>query len=222
MKRIALKILLGMLTAGAVGGGGYFLWRQHKHKKDARTDDGPLEVEYILYHADKLEKPNVVVRDDGDVNKGETDIPKEKFAKRVSAYMQTEGEKENFEAYISSMESPEEDDPDDEYDEDDYDIRGRSNKGQPFQITAGEFCNSRTYYDKVSLNYFAGDEVVADDRDEVVEDASRILGDIQEAFDDPRSPSVVYIRNEELEVDYEISLVDGRYSKEVLHLDEEG
>lgn len=222
MKRTVLKILLGILAAGAAGGGGYLLWQHHNKKKAEQRDNEPLEVEHISYQPKKSEKPSVVIRDDDDMAKGETDMPKEKFASRVSSYEQTNGEKENFEAYISSMESPEDDEPDEDedYDESDLDIPGHNSDDGPYQITAGEFCNNRTYYDKVSLNYFAEDGVVADDRDEIMENAPRILGDLQEAFSNSRSSNVIYIRNEELEVDYEVSLVDGSYRKEVLNMNE--
>lgn len=230
MNKTVIKIMLGLLAAGAAGMGGYFGYRWYKGRKQAKADNAPLEVEHISYKPEwskpEREQPSVV-RDEDDRGYKSTDIRKEKFARQVSAYVQTEGEKENFEAYLSSMESPEDDeadeDSDGEYDEDELDIPEieELHHDRPYEITAGEFCNNRTYYDKVSVNYFAEDEVVADDRDEVMENASKILGDLQSAFRGPRAPSVVYIRNEELEVDYEVSFVDGSYRKEVLHLEKE-
>lgn len=232
MNKTVVKIVIGIVAAGVTGVGGYFSYRWYKRCKRAKADDTPLEVEYIPYKTESSKQEHdaqPVVRDEDDGMHKQTDIRKEKFARQVNAYVQTEGEKENFEAYLSSMESPEddaaedEDDSDDEYDEDELDIPEIDNRKHdgPYEITASEFCNNRTYYDKISVNYFAGDEVVADDRDEVMENAFRILGDLQSAFSGPRAPSVIYIRNEALEVDYEVSFVDGSYRKEVLHLDKE-
>lgn len=229
MKHIVVKIVIGVLAAGATGACGYFGYRWHKRRKQAKDDNAPLEVEHIPYKTEWTkpeQEQKTVVRDEDDSTHKQTDIRKDKFARQVSAYVQTEGEKENFEAYLSSMESPEDDeadeDSDGEYDEDEMDIPDVEDRTDgPYEITAGEFCNSRTYYDKVSVNYFGEDDIVADDRDEVMENASRILGDLQAAFSGPRAPSVVYIRNEALEVDYEVSFVDGSYRKEVLHLEKE-
>ena len=232
MNKTVVKIVIGVVAAGVTGVGGYFGYRWYKRRKQDKADNAPLEVEHISYKtewAKPEQEQKTVVRDEDDSTHKQTDIRKDKFARQVSAYVQTEGEKENFEAYLSSMESPEDDeadeDSDGEYDEDDLDIPGHSMDNPaidgPYEITAGEFCNNRTYYDKISVNYFAEDEVVADDRDEVMENASRILGDLQAAFSGPRAPSVVYIRNEALEVDYEVSFVDGSYRKEVLHLEKE-
>lgn len=224
MKNIVVKIVVGILVAGAAGGGGYLLWRRSKRRKQEENE--PLEVIRMPYQP--VNKKDIV-RDEDDKKTKTTDIRKEKFARQVSAYVQTEGEKENFEAYLSGMESPEEDDPEEddpeEEDEDDdipeHTMQNPDSDG-PYQITAGEFCNNRTYYDKVSLNYFGDDQVVSDDRDEIMENADKILGDIQGAFAGPYAPSVIYIRNEALEVDYEISFVDGSYRREVLQLNEEG
>lgn len=224
MNKIIVRIVAGVVAAGAVGVGGYFCyrWYRRRHKKD----DEPIEAEYIPYRADMIkhekQADEPVVRDSDDKKHKPTDINKEKFSRQVSAYMQTEGDKENFEAYLSSMENPEEDEPDDEYDDDDEtDISEEDRPDGPYEITAGEFCNNRTYYDKVSVNYFVEDDVVADDRDEVMENATRVLGDLQAAFSSPRARSIIYIRNEALEVDYEVSFVDGSYRKEVLHQDKE-
>lgn len=226
MKKVVIVFCTGALIAGV---GGYFVYRWRKNKM-MKQDDEPIEVERITYdkfkdiYSKKHDEIKPVVRDDDDEVTKQTDIRKEKFAKQVNMYMQTDGEKENFEAYLAGMESPDEDDSDDEdnEDEDDDDISDeKSHRKSPYEITAGEFCNNRTYYDKVSVNYFGEDRVVADDRDEIMENAYRVLGDLNLAFSAPRAPSVVYIRNEDLEVDYEVSYVDGSYRKEVLHLDKE-
>lgn len=224
MSKTVVRIVVAILAAGAVGGGGYALWRMKKNKKEAKENEA-LEVTYIPYKHEmkgETEEKPAVVRDQDDTKRLTNDIRKEKFAKQVSAYVQTEGEKENFELYLAGLETPEEEDGDEEDDEDDG-IPGHHMDihDVPYGITAAEFCNTRTYYDKVSLNYFGEDDVVADDRDEIMENADKILGDLKPYFEGPRAPSIIYIRNEELEVDYEVSYVDGSYRKEVLHLDGE-
>ena len=48
------------------------------------------------------------------------------------------------------------------------------------------------------------------------------LGDLQDAFDKAGTANIIYIRNEALEADYEVGLVNGSYRKDVLGLNEEG
>lgn len=206
MKGLVIKIVVGVLGVGALGAGGYFAWR---HFKGRKKPNEPVEVTYIPF---KPAEKEPVMRDPDDKKTGEMDIDKKKYAKAVKNYVGGE----DFETYLAGMESPEEDD-DDDIDDIDDDISG-SDRG-PYLISAGEFCNNRTYYDKVSVNYFDEDDVVADDRDEVMDNADKVLGDLQRAFGRSDGSAVIYIRNEELEVDYEVSLVNGSYRKEVLHLD---
>ena len=218
MNRTVIKVIIGILAVGAAGAGGYFAWKKHKRNKEATVDNEPLETIHMPY---KPEEKEPVVRDYDDPRHLANDIRKEKFAKQVAAYVQTEGEKENFEVYLSEMESPEDDDEEvDDEEGDEPDIPGH-HLDEPHQISAGEFCNNRTYYDKISVNYFGQDDIVADDRDEILENANKILGNLQEAFAGPRAPSVIYIRNEALEADYEISYVDGSYQEEILHVKKE-
>lgn len=210
------KIVLGIVGTCALGGGGYLIAHYLRRRKEEKDMNEPIEVEFVPY---RPEAKKDIVRDEDDRKHRETDVNKEKFAKCVASYVETPEEKENFELYLAGMESPE-DDSDEEFDEDDDHPERGSDK--PYDITAGEFCNTRTYYDKVSLNYFMKDDVVADDRDEIMENAEHILGNLQAFASWPDVPSVVYIRNEALEVDYEISMVDGSYRKDVLNLNEEG
>lgn len=224
MKKIAIIFCAGSLIL-CVGGCLFYRWRKNKK---GNSSDEPLEVEYISYKKyndaakEQINNVEAVVRDYDDKVKKWNDIHKEKFAKQVNDYMKTDGEKINFEEYLAEMECPEEDDSDDSEDDEDDDISDeRGHHSGPYEITAGEFCNNRTYYDKVSVNYFGEDEVVADDRDEVMGNAFKVLGDIRTAFNAPRKPNVIYIRNEDLEVDYEVSYVDGSYQRDVLHIEKE-
>lgn len=215
MTRTAVKIIIAVVSAGAAGGVGYFVWKKRRGKKTSAK----AEVTYVAYDPNRFDdKPSSIVRDEDDHGTSLVDIPKKEFAKKYSEYM-TLDEKDNMEAYFAGMEAPDDEEDDEEDDEDD--IPDIPHDG-PYLITAGEFCNNRTYYDKISLNYFTDDHVVADDRDEVMENADRILGDLQDAFDKAGTANIIYIRNEALEADYEVGFVNGSYRKDVLGLNEEG
>lgn len=220
MNKVIVKVLIGLAGVAIAGAGGYFGWRKWKKKKAEKTDQRPIEVEYFPYKSEETRKNEIkeaVLRDEDDKKRDEMTVNKQKFAGEVRGYFAGDAAKDqNFEAYLAEMEGPEEED-DEDLEVDETDISSRSEG--PYPITAGEFCNTRTYYDKASLNYFAEDNVVADDRDEILENADRILGDLQAAFRESRSPAIAYIRNEELEIDYEISYVDGSYRRDVLHED---
>lgn len=215
MSKPIIKILAIVGGVAAVGTGGFFGFRWWRKKHKDEDANAAIEVEYIAYDPNAMSEKESIVRDTDDAAARQEDIPRDAMAKGVRSYMQpSDEERINFEEYLAGMESPEDDELD-EYGEDDI----RRGADEPYPITAGEFCNTRTYYDKVSLNYFQEDDVVSDDRDEVMENASQILGDLQSAMGRADGRNLVYIRNEALEVDYEITLVDGSYRKEVLHME---
>lgn len=191
-----VAIGVAIVACAGLGAGGYFLYRHFKKKE---KEEEPVVIASIEYDPKKFEKK---------------DIPKEKVAKAVRNYEKKRQPDENFEAYLASMESPEEDDSDEEDDilepPEEIDDKEEANK-EPYQITSGEFYNSRKYYDKISLSYFAEDRILADERDKVIHATRRMVGDIWDMFDKEDHPDVIYIRNERIEVDYEISYVDGRF-----------
>lgn len=244
MKGKLLKFVVGFTIAGVTGGGVY-LFLRWKRKKDPEVDVA-LETEYFFdkKDADRMLRDEInkdpkhggidvketiaelfrdkytggVMRDDDDPRSGdEHDISREKMARGVRGYEQSEEEKRNFEEYMAAMESPEEDDDEDLYsEEDDEDEDGQEMGIYP--ITAASFCNARNYYDKVSVSYFDEDDVLCDEKDRVMEEDERLrLGNLQEFIDELGDPSICYIRNEELEIDYEVSIVKGSYRREVLH-----
>ena len=209
MNTVVKICIAGVVVIGA-GVGGYFAWRHLRGKKHGEKK--PDEVIHVSFEKE------TVMRDAEDRNKSEMDIYKKKFANGLRNYPEV-GIGKDMESYFAEMESPDEEDGAEEED-DISDEEEDDDSGGPYRITPGEFFNTRTYYDKVSLNYFDEDHIVSDDKDDVVPGAMDILGDLQASFDGPSAPSVIYIRNEELEVDYEVSLVNGSYQKEVLHIDD--
>lgn len=240
MKGNLVKFVVGFTIAGIVGGGIYLLLRRKKNPKEE-----VLSTEYFFdkKDADRMLKEEIekdprskakvdiqeeianvfrerysggIVRDDDDPGKSPIDINKEKLAKGVREYTQTEEEKRNFEEYMAAMESPEEDD-DEEWEEDDEEQQAEECR-DIYPISPAQFCNTRNYYDKVSLSYFTDDDVVSDEKDNVMDNYEEVLGNLKEDLEGyPDHLSIYYIRNEKLEIDYEISIVEGSYRHEVLH-----
>lgn len=97
------------------------------------------------------------------------------------------------------------------------------NQHAPYILSKEEYFQNETNYSQVTLTYFAGDAVLADDRDQYVDTVDDTVGLVNlERFgfwsEDPR---VVYVRNERLACDFEVLLSDGKYSVEVMGLDDE-
>jgi len=94
-----------------------------------------------------------------------------------------------------------------------------ANRGpvNPYVIHHDEFMINDDGNEQVSLTYFAGDDVLVDERDQVMRDVDTTVGleNLQKFGHGSHDPLVVYIRNPRLEVDYEISKSDGTFATEV-------
>jgi hypothetical protein len=95
-------------------------------------------------------------------------------------------------------------------------------KDYPYVITAEEFFTEGETNEKICLAYYEGDETLADDAQDKIDDVEEKIGTANllrfgHGSDDPNS---VYIRNEKLECDFEVVREDGSYAKLVLGLDE--
>jgi hypothetical protein len=75
---------------------------------------------------------------------------------------------------------------------------------------------------QVSYTYYAGDDVMVDEEEEIVDDWDKTVGRENLKFghlsEDPR---IVYIRNEWLETDFEVTKHDGTYTEVVAGLNPE-
>lgn len=95
-----------------------------------------------------------------------------------------------------------------------YAARGPVN---PFIIHHDEFVHNEPEHEQVSLTYFAGDDVLVDERDQVMREVGATVGleHLQKFGYASEDPDIVYVRNPRLEVDYEISKSDGTFATEV-------
>jgi hypothetical protein len=89
---------------------------------------------------------------------------------------------------------------------------------KPYIITHDEFMNAERDYTQVTLTYFEGDDVLTDEQDAPVEDVEGTVGE-QNLFrwgHGSKDNNIVYIRNERLELEFEVLRSNGDYAKEVL------
>lgn len=76
----------------------------------------------------------------------------------------------------------------------------------PYPITQEEYHRDEEEYDKLTVTYYSGDDIVADVQDEVMNNAEGLIGNCHKKFMgfDPVDPNVVYVRNHNMKADYEV------------------
>lgn len=91
----------------------------------------------------------------------------------------------------------------------------------PYILTQDEYMGDEEGYDQVTLTYFSGDNALADDKDELVEDLDMLVGEnnLKRFGHLSGDPRVLYVRNHIRKQEFEILLHDGTYTKHVLGMD---
>lgn len=91
----------------------------------------------------------------------------------------------------------------------------------PYVIHLDEFMENEHNHDQVTLTFYLGDEVLADERDEEIPFPDPYVGEdnLKKFGHGSGDPNVVLVRNERLSMDYEVALAEGKYVHEVLGLE---
>lgn len=89
-------------------------------------------------------------------------------------------------------------------------------ENKPYVIMPEEF--GERDYETISLTFYAGDEIVADDDGEIVEDVDTMIGIESLTHFGEYEDDSVFVRNEKTETDYEILLDARAYSDAVKKL----
>lgn len=99
-------------------------------------------------------------------------------------------------------------------DEDPLD-RANRNPLIPYVISEDEFGVNEVDNDQSYFTYYEGDDTLTDQRDEVVTDVEETIGEdnLTKFGSGGRNPNVVYVRNDKLGLDFEITRVEGKYSE---------
>jgi len=98
------------------------------------------------------------------------------------------------------------------------DIRNTEGMDHPYIIDADCFASDGLENNKLTITYYEGDDTLVDDGEEIIVDRDMIIGmDTLRQFGDGGSmdPDVVYVRNEQLGIDYEIIRRYDCYHQEV-------
>lgn len=135
----------------------------------------------------------------------------------------------DFDEHMADRENPE-DEEDDEYLEglienqkiqDEMD-QAKNENVKPYPIRRSEYLNQKSWHEKLSWNFYQ-DDIVTDDRDEIVHCPEEALGEnLLEAFGlDGDDPDVAYIRDDRKAIDYEVCRISEKYYKDSIKLSTE-
>lgn len=97
-----------------------------------------------------------------------------------------------------------------------------ANDGAPFVIHRDEV-GEKDGWDMVTITYYAGDDVLANERDEEMQDRDTLIGagTLERFGHGSNDPMVVLVRNPAIEQEFEIVRSDGKYVHEVMGHPEE-
>lgn len=94
---------------------------------------------------------------------------------------------------------------------------------EPYIITEDEYLEGETEYEQSRLTYYEGDGVLADDEDIPVPDSDSLVGDdhLVRFGHGSRSENVVFVRNDRIQMEFEIERSFGSFTQEVAGFDED-
>lgn len=90
----------------------------------------------------------------------------------------------------------------------------------PYVIHRDEYVCEEMGYEQTTVTYYAGDDIMTDINDVPIYNHGSMMSPLKFGHGSG-DPNVVYIRNESLELEWEVLLHTGRYSVEVLGLEVE-
>ncbi len=99
----------------------------------------------------------------------------------------------------------------------------KRSEASPYVLHHDEFVQNERDYMQSTLTYYAGDDVLTDERDTIIDDRDELVGleNLDRFGEGSEDPEIVYVRNPVREIDLEIVRSDGTYAKEVHGLDSE-
>lgn len=95
----------------------------------------------------------------------------------------------------------------------------RSNRDSryPYIISREEFEENENEYNQNTLTYYEADNTLVDERDQPIQPINTVVGDRNLKFGHASGDmNIVYVRNENLEVDFEVCRSYGSFAEEVL------
>lgn len=87
----------------------------------------------------------------------------------------------------------------------------------PYVVSQEEFMENEPDHQQVTITYYAGDDILADERDVPIEQVEATVGvdNLARFGHGSKDKNIVYIRNERTEIDFEVAYSAGKFSEEV-------
>ena len=132
-----------------------------------------------------------------------------------------------FDEHMAEREYPEEDEDLDEELDNEEKIeslrKAQEDQKVPYIIDAAAFHNTQQWYEKITLTYFEGNDVLTDDREDPIDNPEELVGvDYKKFFGiDEDEPDIIFVRNDCNGCDYEICRVPASYAGDdepVIHI----
>jgi hypothetical protein len=88
----------------------------------------------------------------------------------------------------------------------------------PYVVSKEEFFTNDPEHEQVTITYYAGDDVLVDEKEVVIPNSDSVVGDenLLHFGHGSGNPHLVYIRNEKINLDFEVVGNNGRYTEQVL------
>lgn len=192
------KTFLAFSAGLAVGIGGTYFYLKQKYEE--KLSEKFQEIR--KYYKEKQERlKSKEEKDEKFVNRfeeaeerGKDRIAYEAIAKRY------QGSDEQCPVDPAELESPPEDEPEEEI----------------FTVTEEEM-EIYDNFENIDLTYYAEDDILCDDQEQVIEDPEAIIGDALTKFGvESDYPDTVYVINERVRAIFEVLMVEGSYQEIVL------
>lgn len=94
----------------------------------------------------------------------------------------------------------------------------KKNAGRPYIITQESFFENDSDYSQTTLTWFEEDQVLVDENDQAIREVDRVIGleNLRWGCGTRNEKNVVYISNDKLRAEYEVTRSFGSYTEEVL------
>jgi hypothetical protein len=97
-----------------------------------------------------------------------------------------------------------------------YEVEVESRKNRDVYVIHQDEFGGMDHFEKVTLSYFGGDDVLCDVKDQIVDNQSNLVGDALDKFGHGSGDkNVVYVRNERMKIDLEVVKSEKTYAEEV-------
>jgi len=105
----------------------------------------------------------------------------------------------------------------DKYEGWDWEIEMAGRKDRPYVIHQDEFFNRESEYSQMTYTYYSADEIVADESNTKIEEPNHWIGvaNLERFGVGTDDWDVLYVRNDEMHLEFEICRVDKSYEEEV-------